>query len=45
MTSAAEIWRTAYAKGFQACYQGWLRKIRRGEVVLVKERTRDWHAA
>lgn len=40
MTSPAQIWRAAYHAGFNACWQGWLRKIRRGDVVLVKERRR-----
>lgn len=45
MTSPAQIWAAAYRAGFGACYQGWLRKIRKGDVVLVKERTLDWNAA
>lgn len=45
MTSPGQIWRTAYQAGFRACYVGWMRKVKRGDVVLVKERMRDWNAA
>lgn len=44
-SSVAEMWKLAYARGYQACYQAQLRKIRRGELVLVKERKVDWSAA
>lgn len=44
-TSVAEIWKLAYARGYQACYQQQLRKIRRGELVQVKERKVRWDAA
>lgn len=42
----AQLWQKAYAAGFNACYQGYLRKVRRGDVIMVKERRRyDWEAA
>ena len=40
--SPAEIWRIAYARGYQAAYQRYLRQVRRGEIVVVKERRVRW---
>lgn len=38
------LWRKAYLAGFQACWQGIMRKVQRGDIILVNERkvTSDW---
>lgn len=38
MTTAAQIWQAAYKAGYQACYQGYLRKIRKGDIQVLRER-------
>ena len=38
MTSAAQVWHAAYKAGYQACYQGYLRKVRRGDIQVLRER-------
>ena len=48
LTTVGQIWRAAYLRGYQAAYQGFLNKVKRGEVIVVKERRvrqRDWEAA
>lgn len=40
MTSIGQVWQLAYRRGYTACWQTWKRKIERGEVIMVKERTR-----
>lgn len=44
--SPAVLWRLAYNRGFQACWQGWQRRVQRGEVIVLKDRRRiDMEAA
>ena len=38
MTTAAQVWRAAYVAGYQACYQGYLRKVRKGDIQVLRER-------
>lgn len=38
MTTKAEVWRTAYRAGFHAHYASYLRAIRRGDLVVVRDR-------
>jgi len=46
LTTPAAIWRAAYLRGYQAAYQRFLNKVKRGEVIVVKERrVRNWEAA
>ena len=32
------IWNAAYRRGYGACYQSFLRQIRRGDIIVVRER-------
>lgn len=46
LRTAGEVWRMAYLAGYRAAYASYLAKVRRGEVIAVKERrVRNWHAA
>ena len=46
LRTPGEIWRVAYLRGYQAAYQSYLNKVRRGEVIVTKaRRVRDWNAA
>lgn len=36
----AQLWRKAYVLGYQACWESWRKRVRRGEVVILKERRR-----
>ena len=43
MKTIGEVWRAAYLAGHHACYARWLYRVRRGDVVIVRERPmRDW---
>lgn len=35
---AGDLYRTAYQRGYQACYQWYLRAVRRGDILVLKER-------
>jgi hypothetical protein len=38
LTTPGEIWRAAYLAGHHACYAAFLRRVRRGEILIVKPR-------
>ena len=38
MTTAGQVWRAAYKVGYTACWQAWLRKLKRGDVIRRVDR-------
>lgn len=42
--TASQVWKAGYAAGYRAAYAGYLRKLQRGDLVLVRERRCTWAA-